>query len=404
MMHSQTWRRAEIMLLLLAAAMPLSFGVWQALLNNFVIERASFTGADIGLLQSVREIPGFLAFTVIFVLLLVREQRLAFLSLIATGVGVAITGWFPSTAGLLLTTLLMSTGFHYFESLRTSLALQWLPKETSAIWMGRMLAAGSLASLAAYGLVWLTSDTLHWDYSWIYLLGGGFTVAIVSAIWLLFPTFPQPHSQHKKIILRKRYWLYYTLTFMGGARRQIFVVFAGFLMVEKFGYSVAEIAQLFILNHLLNLFVAPRVGRLIVRFGERTALSVEYIGLAVVFAGYALVENATAAAALYVVDHLFFSMAIAIKSYFQKIVDDRDIAASSAVSFTINHIAAVVIPVLFGLLWLVSPAAVFWSGVAMAVVSLVLAQNIPGLPSAGNEVRWGRVPKGETVPAEKLSL
>jgi len=394
------WRRAEIMLLLLAAAMPLSFGVWQALLNNFVIERAGFTGAEIGLLQSVREIPGFLAFTVIFVLLLVREQRLAFLALIATGLGVALTGWFPSTVGLLLTTLLMSTGFHYYEALRTSLALQWLPKETSAIWMGRMLAAGSLASLAAYGLVWLTSDWLGMEYHWIYLLGGGITVAMVALIWLLFPSFPQPHSQHKKLILRKRYWLYYALVFMSGARRQIFVVFAGFLMVEKFGYSVGDIAQLFILNHLLNLFVAPRVGRFIVRFGERNALTIEYIGLVLVFGGYALVQSATAAAVLYIVDHLFYSMAIAIKSYFQKIVDERDIAASAAVSFTINHIAAVVIPVLFGLLWLASPAAVFWCGAAMAGISLLLAQNIPALPGRGNEARFGRVPGGERAGPE----
>lgn len=394
------WRRAEIMLLLLAAAMPLSFGVWQALLNNFVIERAGFTGAEIGLLQSVREIPGFLAFTVIFVLLLVREQRLAFLALIATGVGVALTGWFPSLAGLLLTTLLMSTGFHYYEALRTSLALQWLPKDRSAIWMGRMLAAGSLASLAAYGLVWLTSNWLQLDYRWIYMLGGGVTVAMVALIWLLFPTFAQPHSQHKKVILRKRYWLYYALTFMGGARRQIFMVFAGFLMVEKFGYSVAEIAQLFILNHLINLFVAPRVGKLIVRFGERNALTIEYLGLVLVFGGYALVQSASAAAALYVIDHLFFSMAIAIKSYFQKIVDERDIAASAAVSFTINHIAAVVIPVLFGMLWLVSPAAVFWCGVGMALVSLLLAQNIPSVPRKGCEVRLGRVNAATVAESE----
>ncbi|MFC6632325.1 MFS transporter [Microbulbifer taiwanensis] len=394
------WRRAEIMLLLLACAMPLSFGVWQALLNNFVIERAGFTGAEIGLLQSVREIPGFLAFTVIFVLLLIREQRLAFLALIATGLGVALTGWFPSTAGLLITTLIMSVGFHYYEALKTSLALQWLPKETSAIWMGRMLAAGSLASLAAYGLVWLTSDWLQMDYQWIYLLGGGITIAMVALIWSLFPSFPQPHSQHKKLILRKRYWLYYTLTFMSGARRQIFVVFAGFLMVEKFGYGVGDIALLFIANHLLNLFVAPRVGRFIVRFGERSALTVEYIGLILVFGGYALVQSATAAALLYILDHLFFSMAIAIKSYFQKIVDERDIAASSAVSFTINHIAAVVIPVLFGLLWLVSPAAVFWCGAAMAGVSLLLAQNIPALPGKGNEVRFGRAIAAERKVAE----
>ena len=391
MQSLKNWRRPEILLLLLALAMPLSFGVWQALLNNFVIERAQFTGAEIGLLQSVREIPGFLAFTVVFVLLLVREQRLAFISLIATGVGVAITGFFPSTLGLLCTTLLMSVGFHYYEALKTSLALQWLPKETSAIWLGRILAAGSFASLAAYGLVWLTADLLQLDYTWIYLLGGGITVLIVAALWLAFPAFSQPHAQHKTLILRKRYWLFYALTFMSGARRQIFVVFAGFLMVEKFGYSVAEIAQLFIANHLLNLYLAPKIGRLIVRFGERRALTLEYVGLIVVFGGYALVETATAAAALYIVDHLFFSMAIAIKTYFQKIVDERDIASSAAVSFTINHIAAVVIPVAFGLLWLVSPAAVFWCGAAMAVGSLVLAQNIPTLPTAGNEVRWGRV-------------
>lgn len=391
MPSSFNWRRPEILLLLLALAMPLSFGVWQALLNNFVIERANFTGAEIGLLQSVREIPGFLAFTVVFVLILVREQRLAFISLIATGIGVAITGYFPSTTGLLLTTLLMSVGFHYYEALKTSLALQWLPKETSAIWLGRILAAGSFASLVAYGLVWLMSDYLQLDYTWIYLVGGGITVAIVSALWLAFPTFPQPHAQHKKLILRKRYWLYYALTFMSGARRQIFVVFAGFLMVEKFGYSVAEVAQLFIANHLLNLYLAPKIGRLIVRFGERRALTLEYAGLILVFAGYALVETATAAAALYIVDHLFFSMAIAIKTYFQKIVDERDIASSAAVSFTINHIAAVVIPVMFGLLWLLSPAAVFWCGAAMAAGSLLLAQNIPALPAAGNEVRWGKV-------------
>lgn len=391
MFSSFRWRRPEILLILLALVMPLSFGVWQALLNNFVIERAQFTGADIGLLQSVREIPGFLAFTVVFVLLLIREQRLAFISLIATGVGVAITGYFPSTVGLLCTTLLMSVGFHYYEALKTSLALQWLPKETSAIWLGRIIAAGSFASLAAYGLTWFMVDQLQLDYPWIYLLGGGITVVIVVALWVLFPTFKQPHVQHKKIILRKRYWLYYALTFMSGARRQIFVVFAGFLMVEKFGYSVAEVAQLFIVNHLLNLYLAPKIGRFIVRFGEHRALTVEYIGLIVVFGGYALVETSTAAAALYIIDHMFFSMAIAIKTYFQKIVDDRDIASSAAVSFTINHIAAVVIPVLFGLLWLVSPAAVFWCGAVMAAGSLLLAQNIPLAPSVGNEVRWGKI-------------
>ncbi|WP_444929960.1 MFS transporter [Microbulbifer sp. SSSA002] len=383
----QRLRRPEVLLLILAASIPISFSVWNTLLNNFVIEKAAFTGADIGLLQSVREIPGFLAFLVVFVLLLIREQRLAVLSLVVTGLGVMLTGFYPSLTGLLLTTLLMSVGFHFYETLQTSLALQWFPKQTSAIWMGRMAAAGSFAALLAYALVWGLMNVAGLDYSWVYLIGGGVTVVIALGAWVVFPQFPQSHSQHKKLILRKRYWLYYALTMMSGARRQIFIVFASFLMVEKFGYSVGEIAALYTVNHLLNLYVAPKVGQLIVRFGERRILTLEYIGLILVFSGYALAESAAIAAALYIIDHLFFSMAIALKTYFQKIVDERDIAASAGVSFTINHIAAVVIPVLFGLLWLSSPAMVFFAGALMALISLGLAQLVPKRPGPGNEAR-----------------
>lgn len=250
-----------------------------------------------------------------------------------------------------------------------------------------MAAAGSFAALVAYGLVWGLMNLADLGYTWIYMIGGGTAVAIALMAWLLFPQFPQPHSQRKQLVLRKRYWLYYGLTMMSGARRQIFIVFAGFLMVEKFGYSVDEIAGLYTVNHLLNLYIAPKIGQLIVRFGERRILTLEYVGLILVFAGYALVESAMLAATLYIIDHLFFSMAIAIKTYFQKIVDERDIAASAGVSFTINHIAAVVIPVLFGLLWLSAPSVVFFAGALMALVSLGLAQLVPGQPGPGNEAR-----------------
>jgi nitrate/nitrite transporter NarK len=162
------------------------------------------------------------------------------------------------------------------------------------------------------------------------------------------------------------------------------------MMVEKFGYGVAEISLLFIVNHLLSLFLAPKIGRLIGRIGERRALTIEYTGLILVFAGYALVENAYIGASLYVIDHIFFAMAIAIKTYFQKIADPADIASSSGVSFTINHIAAVVIPALFGMIWLINPSAVFYIGSAMALVSLLLCRNIPANPEPGNEVLLGK--------------
>lgn len=402
-------RNPEILLLIVAAAMPLSFATWQALINNFAHDRAAFTGAEIGVMQSLREIPGFLAFAVIWVLLLIREQRLALLSLLLMGAGTAVTGFFPTVMGIYITTVLMSVGFHYYETLQTSLSLQWVSRERAPEFLGRLIAAGSVASIGVYALVWLGSSVLSLSYPTLFLLGGGMTAVLAGICWWWFPMFPQPVAQHRRLLLRKRYWLYYALTFMSGARRQIFIVFAGFLMVEKFGFDVGAIASLFLLNAVVNIWLAPRVGRLIARIGERNALLIEYAGLILVFTLYAFVESPALAATLYVVDHLFFALAIAIKTYFQKIADPADIAATAGVSFTISHIAAVVIPVVFGLLWLTSPAMVFLAGAAMAGVSFVMALGIPAHPRPGRETRLqrevrGRRPSGTLPrPGEKTA-
>jgi hypothetical protein len=387
----KTWQTPTNLLLLMSVSLPIAFATWMALLNNFVIERAAFTGAEIGMLQSIREIPGFLAFTAVLVLLLIKEQTLAYVALAMMGIGVALTGYFPSVVGLYLTTLLMSIGFHYFETIKQSLSLQWLTKEEAPAALGKMLAYGSMASLVVYSSLWLSERYLSLPFETLYLIGGGCCVALVLLMWLAFPKFEGHTVQRKHLLMRKRYWLYYALTFMGGARRQIFVVFAGFLMVEKFGYDVSDIAALYLVNHLFNWAFAERIGAWVGRVGERRALTFEYCGLICVFTAYAFVSDAKWAAGLYILDHLFFSLAIAIKTYFQKIADPADIASTAGVAFTINHIAAVVIPVIFGLIWLVSPSAVFLIGAAMVVVSLVLAQNIPVNPREGNEVLIGKV-------------
>ena len=385
-MTQTRWRRPEVLLLLMAAAVPISFTVWQTLLNNFAIERAAFTGAEMGILQSLREIPGFLAFAVVFCLLLIKEQKLAYLSLALLGIGTVITGWFPSIVGLYITTVIMSVGYHYYETLQTSLTLQWIEKTKTPEVMGKIIAVGSLASVVTLGVIWVGFEWLKFDYAVVYGIGGGLTLAAALLAWLVFPHFREKTQQRKHIVLRRRYWLYYALTFMSGARRQIFVVFAGFLMVEKFGYDVAAITLLFLLNAVINVFLAPKIGRLIARIGERSALLIEYTGLIFVFTTYAFVTNAELAAALYVIDHLFFALAIAIETYFQKIADPKDIASTAGVSFTINHIAAVFLPVAFGFLWLISPAAVFLSGAVMAFISLLLSLNVPRHPEPGNEV------------------
>ncbi|ANW26884.1 hypothetical protein BA953_22380 [Vibrio coralliilyticus] len=384
---SAGWKTPQNFLIIISIVVPIAFSSWMALLNNFVIEKANFDGADIGLLQSVREIPGFLAFTAVFVLMFIREQKFMLLALGALTLGTAITGFFPSLFGLLLTTLLMSTGFHYFETLKQSLSLQWLSKDEAPEMLGKFISVGALASLITYGALWVCLEVFQMDFKWVYLTFGGIGFLLVIWMAFAFPQFQTQVQQNKKLVLRKRYWLYYALTFMSGARRQIFTVFAGFLMVEKFGYSAADITMLFLINYLFNFLFAKRIGKFIGKVGERKALLFEYTGLIFVFVGYGLVQSAEWAAALYVIDHLFFALALAIKTYLQKIADPADMASTAGVSFTINHIAAVFIPVSFGLIWLVSPSAVFYIGAAMAVVSFILSLNIPAKPEEGNEVR-----------------
>lgn len=377
----------KTLLFLLAGASPIAFATWQALLNNFVVESVSFTGVEIGILQSLREIPGFLAFTVVFVLLVVKQQNFAILSLIVLGLGTALTGFFPSALGLYMTTVIMSIGFHYLETMQTSLSLQWLDKQEAPRVLGQIIAMRSFASLVVLGGLFVWLKFYDADYTVIYLVAGILTVTIGLFCWFTIPHHPDHVAQKKELFLRKRYWLYYVLTFLAGARRQIFTVFAGFLLVQKFGFAVDTIVLLFLVNSALNIWIAPKIGELISHIGERHVLTLEYAGLIIIFLSYAVVESAVIALILYLLDHLFFSMAIAIKTYFQKIADPADIAATSGISFTINHIAAVLLPAALGFVWIIEPGLVFVIGAGIAVMSLLLSQLIPTVPDVGQETR-----------------
>ncbi|RXJ90453.1 MFS transporter [Arcobacter sp. CECT 8983] len=373
------------LLYIMSISMVFSFSAWMSLLNNFVIEVASFDGSQIGILQSLREIPGFLAFTVVLVIIFVAQQRLAYISMMMLGVGVLLTGFYPTALGLYITTVIMSIGFHYLETLNQSLALQWLSKEKAPIILGKITAAKSFTSLVVFVLIYIMMKFYSVEYKYVYAFFGGVTLIVGIIAWIAFDHFKDDVVQEKKIKLKKEYWLFYVLTFFAGARRQIFMVFAGFLLVEKFGVDVHNMVALLFINSVLNMYFAPKIGRFIVKFGERNTLRFEYIGLMLVFVSYAFVENLYVAYFLFVIDHILFSMAIALKTYFQKIANPKDIASASAVSFTINHIAAVFLPALLGLVWLYSTSLVFIIGASVAFLSFSLSFLIPRHPEQGFE-------------------
>ena len=388
------WRRPFALLAVMAFVMPIAFATWSALLNNFIIEVAGFDGADNGLLHSVREIPGFFAIGVIFLILFVREQVLALASLVLLGAATALTAQFPSLGGLLFITLISSIGYHYYETVNQSLQLQWIDKAKAPQMLGWLLSIGSGATFLAYLLIVVTWRAYDLSYDLVYWVSGGITAIVGGACLLLYPQFESPNPQTKEMVLRRRYWLYYALQFMSGARRQIFMVFAAFMMVERYGFAVHEVTALYMVTLLTNVVVAPFLGRAVGKFGERAALIIEYGGLSLVFILYAGLYvfdwGAGIAAALFVANNIFFALALAIKTYFQKIADPGDIAPTAAVAFTINHIAAVFLPFGLGFVWLYSPTTVFVLAAMMAVVSLLLSLLVPRHPMPGHETTLTR--------------
>ncbi|MEK9725297.1 MAG: MFS transporter [Rhodospirillaceae bacterium] len=274
----------------------------------------------------------------------------------------------------------MSVGFHYFEALHQSLALQWLPKDRAPMVLGKIVSGRALASLGAFAFVFLAAKVIDLPVEWVYVAGGAVAMAVGAFCWIAFPEYGAKAEQSKRLVFRNNYWLWYGLVFLSGSRRQIFMVFSNILMVEKFGFSVADMSMMYFVNQSATMVLAPMIGRFIGRVGERRTLIVEYCGLIAVFLAYAYVQTAWIAVGLYILDHVLFAMAIAIKTYFQKIAEPQDIASSTGVSFTISHIVAVVIPAAFGFIWVVDHSYVFLAASGIAMLSLILALMVPRHP------------------------
>ncbi len=375
------------MLIIIGIASVIANTGWRVVMNNFAVDTVGMTGANIGVLQSIREIPGLLSFTVMFLLMLMSEQRVAILSLCVLGIGVAITGYLPSIYGFYFTTVLMSIGFHYLEAVNRSLSTQVLETESFGQSMGMIREASSFIGLATFIAIILAIQFFDASAKTIFFFCG-LTCAVLAVYLLSFAHFKEHKVEQKNnIILRKEYSVYYLLTFLGGARRQIFVAFAGLLMVQKFHYSITMMAVLFMISSLATTLTVASIGRFIDRIGEKRALMIEYVALAVVFTSYAFVENHYLAGGLYLLDSILFSFTIALATYFKKTIRSDEIASSSSVSFTINHIAAVFLPFLLGLLWVSNYQIVFFCGAVISCMSLIVAFTIKSEPLKGQTIK-----------------
>ncbi len=367
-------RKMYIFLLVLTITTTIGFQGWRTLLNNFAVDVAGINGIQFGTIGSLREIPGFLSLFVIYFLFLIKEHKLASLAVIVMGIGVSLTGFMPSFMGIAFTTILMSFGFHYYETLNQSLTLQYFNFTEAPIVMGRLKSLGAATNICVGVTIFAISGLF--SYTEMFIAAG--IVAISGGIYCSFqdPSSAGMPLQHKKMILKSKYWLFYALTFMAGARRQIFVAFAVFLLVQKFHYSIQAITVLFVINNIINYFLNPAIAKAVNKFGERKVLSLEYLCLIFIFIAYAFTTSPLVGAILYILDNVLYGFAMGIRTFFQKIADKKDIAPSMAVGFTINHIAAVAVPVLAGIAWMQDYRIVFLSAAVLSAFSLILVQFI----------------------------
>ncbi len=373
-MQSELERKTFVFLFILTFTQIVAFQTWQTLYTNYIVEVLHLNGAENGLVQSLREFPGLLAISVIFFLRFIKEETLGIFAVFILGLGVAMTGFFPSFYGMLAATLCMSLGFHYFETINQSITLQAFNQKVSPIVFGRLRSISALGNIFVALTILLFAS--FFSYLQMYFCTG--LVAMFGAIWAFFkkPDLSLLPTQRKNLVFKKKYWLFYLLTFLSGGRRQIFTIFSLFLLVEKFNYTVIMVTTLFLINNTVNWLLNPLIGKLINKYGEQKLLTFQFLPAIGIFLGYAYVDVGHIVAFLYILDQFTFNFNIAEKTFFQKMAEKEDIAPSMAMSFTINHISAVIVPIIGGSLWLLDYKLPFILGAVLAIISLYLVQFI----------------------------
>ncbi len=391
-------RRILIYVILSNFLLNFGFQVWQTLFNNFAVEDLAAGPVAVGLIQSVREIPGILGILLGFLALFMSEIHIMSLSIILMGAGILLTGQAHSIAFLVSVTFLMSLGFHFFMPTSNAVVLMVMKKQDTPTTLGNLGSLGSIASVVGTGLV-LVASYLAGGASYRPLFTGVGILVICGGLLLLpFGRVKDALPLGRKVVLRRRYWRYYTLSFLLGSRRHIFTTFAIFLLVREYHVSIETTATLYLVNALVNVVTLRWTGRLVGRLGERLAMSIMFGALVFVFAGYAyadLLPVAVVLPALYlmfVLDNVLFGFNIGLTTYFQKIAVTREeITSNLSTEQAINHLAAIVVPLIGGTAWaLFGSRATFLFGVFIVLVSLILAQGIRTeraplpAPAAGN--------------------
>jgi hypothetical protein len=331
-----------------SVALLFGFTIWRVLFNNYAREVFDISAAEIGIIQAVREVPGLLGFTVGLIALALSEVHIVTLSIAITGAGLVVAGLANSILMLGAGTLLMSVGFHNVMTANYSLLLLFVKGPESGRKQGELRSWESVAAVSATFLVFLTSLTLGYR---IILISTGLALIVAGIILTLLYTGNRVGGEARSFRVDRRYWLYYVISFLRGCRRHIFTTFAIFLMVANHGLRIEYTALLFLATSTLTIYTNRKFGSVTEILGERRVLVYTSLMLVFIFTGYAFITEINLLIGLFVIDNALFGSGVALDSYIRKVAATKDLTSCMSFGQTANHITAVIVPIVGGIIW-----------------------------------------------------
>ena len=367
------WNKDFKLLAVATCGVGVFFGIQLTLFNNFIVDQFGIEPHELGTLEALREVPGLL--NVLMVALLIRRSPpvMGCVMLVIMGLGLMAYGGVTNVFTLAVVSFFWSIGFHGWLPLGQSMALRFSPPGNKGKWLGQLRSVESIAWLTAIGACLLTFQTLR--YQGLFFLAGAITV--LGGIGLMWATRQGTLVEEKGFVFKRRYGVYYALNFLQGFRKQMFITFAIFALVKVHGMPVETTMILMLINQVLVALTGPLMGQMVDNWGERKMLSASYIGLALVFFGYAVIQDRPTLYVLFCIDNLIFFGGIALTTYIYKITPEEDLKPTLSMGVTMNHIAAVIAPLVGGVAWYyLGYQVIFFSGSALAIISLIVSQKV----------------------------
>jgi predicted MFS family arabinose efflux permease len=349
------------------------FGIYSSVFFNFATEVIKIQPQQLGIVEAVRETPGFLCVLATALTMRIAEPLLGSMTLILVSLGMGAYAWVNGVPSLLVCSFVWSVGLHTWMPLQSSLVLDLAGDGAKGKRLGQTSGIGSLGAALGMALVMIVSHKLGY-HAW-FLIGSAFIAA--GGLIMLAIRRDIGHGAKPRFLWKRKYSLYYGLTFLEGCRKQVFFTFAVYALTKVYDTSLRTVAMLMLINNVVNFFCAPRVGKLIDRIGERRILLTSYSALILVFIGYATIHHAHILYIMYCLDNLFYLSTNCLTTYLQKIAEPQDLMPTLSLGVTLNHTAAVTVPLIGGFLWeSLGYPVTFFGGAVVVAISLMLATRV----------------------------